>query len=112
MNRNQLPFPGFTMTGSLTSGLICWVECYLSLGTSLEELSNVVNMLSWITVIYDDVVDNVAISDESSKCLWKLSVYSYVPRESVTSNFPVELMVVPLIAEWVTVDGRRLSGCS
>ena len=41
----------------------------------------------------------------------KSSVYSCVPRESVTSNFPKGLMVVPLTARGVRVDGRILSGC-
>ena len=41
----------------------------------------------------------------------KSSVYSCVPRKSVTSNFLKGLMVVPLMARGVRVDGRKLSGC-
>ena len=43
------------------------VEGDLSLSASLQELANVVDVLCWVAVIDDNVVDDAAVTRESSK---------------------------------------------
>ena len=43
------------------------VQCDLSLSTSLQELSNMVDVLCWVAVVDHDVVDNAAVTCESGK---------------------------------------------
>ena len=43
------------------------VEGDLSLGASLQELTNVVDVLCWVAVIDDDIVDDAAVTREASK---------------------------------------------
>ena len=45
------------------------VECNLLLSTSLQELSNMVSVLCWVTVIDYEVVDDVVVTSEQASSI-------------------------------------------